>query len=130
MDAIEAAARAIDPDAWEVANPHILRKRWAARRDKAKNQAPAAIAAYLEATGVDRDKERLDKMQEIFVKGDEAHIVMCLGTDHEDGCDHPTHPHFEAFDWSWRCEPVRGNTLREVIDKAIATDSLRGGEHG
>ena len=74
------------------------------------------------------DAARLDKMQEIFVKGEDVHIVMCQNRleDSEHECEHETHPHFEAFDWMWRCEPVRANTLSDVIDAAIAVDAARG----
>lgn len=65
------------------------------------------------------DAERLDKLQDLFIKGDEFHIVMCAGENDDEECEHDAHPHFEAFDWSWRCEAVRSNTLRDVIDQAI-----------
>ena len=65
------------------------------------------------------DAERLDKLQEIFIKGEEFHIVMCVGNNDDEECEHDTHPHFEAFDWSWRSSPVRSSTLRGVIDQAI-----------
>jgi len=72
------------------------------------------------------DSTRLDKLQESFIKGEEFHIVMCEGKNEDEQCEHDTHPHFEAFDWSWRGEPVRASTLRGVIDKALT----EGGEHG
>ncbi len=71
------------------------------------------------------DSTRLDKLQESFIKGEEFHIVMCEGKNEDEQCEHDTHPHFEAFDWSWRGEPVRASTLRGVIDKALT----EGGEH-
>lgn len=72
------------------------------------------------------DSTRLDKLQESFIKGEEFHIVMCEGKNEDEQCEHDTHPHFEAFDWSWRSSPVRASTLRDVIDKALA----EGGKHG
>ena len=71
------------------------------------------------------DSMRLDKLQESFIKGEEFHIVLCEGKNDDEDCEHDTHPHFEAFDWSWRSSPVRASTLRDVIDKALA----EGGEH-
>lgn len=71
------------------------------------------------------DSTRLDKLQESFIKGEEFHIVMCEGKNEDEQCEHDTHPHFEAFDWSWRGEPARASTLRDVIDKALA----EGGNH-
>lgn len=72
------------------------------------------------------DSMRLDKLQESFIKGEEFHIVLCEGKNDDEDCEHDTHPHFEAFDWSWRSSPVRASTLRDVIDKALA----EGGKHG
>ena len=72
------------------------------------------------------DSMRLDKLQESFIKGEEFHIVLCEGKNDDEDCEHDTHPHFEAFDWSWRSSPVRASTLRDVIDKALT----EGGEHG
>ena len=69
------------------------------------------------------DAERLDRLQEIFIKGEEFRIVMCEGKNVDGDCEHDTHPHFEAFDWSWRSDPVRSNTLRGVIDQAIEQGS-------
>ena len=78
----------------------------------------AALTTTPEYQAMVKDAERIDKMQELFVKGEDTHILMCEGHD-MDECDHPTHPHFEAFDWNWRVPPVRGVTLREVMDAAI-----------
>lgn len=83
-----------------------------------------AFAATPEYQEMVKDAERIDKMQGVFVKGQETHILMCEGHA-TDECDHPEHPHFEAFDWNWRCPPVRGLTLREVMDAAI--DAARNG---
>ena len=97
-----------------------LRANIAALADE--NDALRAKLAAAEA-----DAARLDKMQQIFIEGQEVHILMCSGgmIGGEPECDHDTHPHFEAFDWSWRCLPPRGETLRDVIDKAIEIDAAR-----
>ena len=90
-------------------------------------KATQARIADLEArcAKYEADSMRLDKLQESFIKGEEFHIVLCEGKNDDEDCEHDTHPHFEAFDWSWRGEPARASTLRDVIDKALA----EGGEH-
>ena len=84
-----------------------------------KGAMRAALGVVLGAMEARRNQDttRLDKLQEIFIKGTDAHIVMC--EDDGDECDAESHPHFECFSWDWRCKPVRGNTLRAVIDAAI-----------
>ena len=141
QQAIEAAAKKLDPLAfedpgsvpprgYECHTPQELNRVIQARRRHAISVAKKMVSAYLAVTGLKKDAERLDKMQEIFVKGDEVHIIICnnelIDCEHE--CGHETHPHFEAFNWSWRREPVRANTLRGVIDAAIDADMAREGE--
>ena len=84
-----------------------------------------AHSVLAELAGELEDSRRIDALQEIFIKGEEFHIVMCEGKNEDEQCEHDTHPHFEAFDWSWRSSPVRASTLRGVIDKALT----EGGEH-
>ena len=94
-----------------------------ANEQKAFTNAAHAVLEALESTDEQKalraDFERLNKLQDLFIKGDEFHIVMCAGENDDEECEHDAHPHFEAFDWSWRCEAVRSNTLRDVIDQAI-----------
>lgn len=78
-----------------------------------------ALESTAEQKALRADAERLNKLQDLFIKGEEFHIVMCAGENDDEECEHDAHPHFEAFDWSWRCEAVRSNTLRDVIDQAI-----------
>ena len=105
-----------------IAWPHrILHE--AAEELAAANARIAELEARCAKAGA--DSTRLDKLQESFIKGEEFHIVMCEGKNEDEDCEHDTHPHFEAFDWSWRSSPVRASTLRGVIDKALA----EGGEH-
>jgi len=152
-DSIEAAAKVIDPLAfaeqgtcpprgWEHSTPKDVARMLERRKSHALSVAKRIIAAYrdseietlraqvaeLEArcAKYKADSTRLDKLQESFIKGEEFHIVMCEGKNEDEQCEHDTHPHFEAFDWSWRGEPVRASTLRGVIDKALT----EGGEHG
>jgi asparagine synthetase A len=89
------------------------------------NDFVEALESTDEQKALRTDAERLNKLQEIFIKGDDVHIVMCTGENNDELCEHDTHPHFEAFDWSWRSDPVRSNTLRGVVDQAI--DKARGG---
>ncbi len=115
---VERVARAIDPVAFDTesrAGQKGYRYRAQRRRD-AESNARAVIEALRPEL---EDAKRIDALQDIFIKGDEAHVLMCEGSGGEEICDHPAHPHFEAFAWNWRCDPVRGMTLREVIDKAI-----------
>jgi len=152
-DSIEAAAKVIDtlafaeqgtcpPRGWEHSTPKDVARMLERRKSHALSVAKRIIAAYrdseietlraqvaeLEArcAKYKADSTRLDKLQESFIKGEEFHIVMCEGKNEDEQCEHDTHPHFEAFDWSWRGEPVRASTLRGVIDKALT----EGGEHG
>ena len=91
---------------------------------QAADEALEALESTDEQKALRADAERLNRLQEIFIKGDDVHIVMCTGENNDELCEHDTHPHFEAFDWSWRSDPVRSNTLRGVIDQAI--DKARG----
>ena len=111
---LERVARALYMDFFPASGDWL--KASAAVRELFLSQASIAAEALRPEL---EDAARIDAIQDIFIKGDEAHIVMCNGTADEEDCEHPTHPHFEAFAWNWRCDPVRGKTLRQVMDGAI-----------